>query len=64
MTIIKNSVVFSFKKVILERQQKLLTLYLYHNDFTSIINIYFYETFSTPNLILKRAHASLFSHPV
>ncbi len=26
-------------------------LKLYDNDFTSIINIYFYETFSTPNSI-------------
>ncbi len=36
---------------------------LYDNDFTSIINIHFYETYSTSNLY-KSARASLFRHPV
>ncbi len=42
-----------------ERSSLLRTFTIYDNDFTSIINIYFYETFSTPNSSNKHLHFTL-----
>ncbi len=45
------------------KESSIYWIYLYDNNFILIIDIYFYETFSTPNL-WKSNCASIFRHPV